>query len=163
MERLKIRRLAPGDVPAVVALTRASPEAAQWSDAEFARMARAEAGCERAWVADEGDAVRGYIATRHAADEVEILNIVVQSEMRRRGIAGQLLAHALARAKAAGGRRVLLEVRESNHAAIALYQRHRFLIAGRRAGYYLGPAEDAVILVREMEAGERSVAGGLRD
>lgn len=150
MEGVKIRRLVAGDVKAVALLTRASPQAAQWSEAEFARMAQTKAGREQAWVVDDGNAVRAYLAARRAADEVEILNIVVEAGARRRGIGGQLLEHALGEAKAAGARRAFLEVREWNHAARAFYQRHGFQTAGRRARYYASPPEDAVILSREL-------------
>jgi ribosomal-protein-alanine N-acetyltransferase len=94
--------------------------------------------------------VLGYIVARRAADEVEILNIVVAGASRRRGVGGLLLERALAAARAGGARRAFLEVRESNRAAIGLYQRHYFIGVGRRAMYYANPAEDALLFSRQI-------------
>jgi len=142
--------MAPRDVETVHALTRQSAEAAQWSEAEFERIAGYESATGQAWVACAGNrgTVVGYIVARRAADEVEILNIVVAKRRRRRGVGGVLLERALAAARAGGARRAFLEVRESNRAAIGMYQRHHFLAVGRRAMYYKNPGEDALILSR---------------
>lgn len=147
---MSIRPLAPDDVEALVALTRASAEAAQWSGEEFERIAGHDSATGYAWVAVDATGVLGYIVTRRAADEVEILNLVVAAEARRHGIGGYLLERALAAARAARARRAFLEVRESNHAAIALYARHYFTPAGRRALYYAHPREDALLFSRAL-------------
>ena len=150
MEGLSIRPLAPRDAKAVVAITRASAEAPQWSEAEFERIAGYESATGQAWVACVKQKVVGYVVARRAADEVEILNIVVAKRRRRRGVGGVLLERALAAARAAGVRKAFLEVRESNHAAIGMYQRHYFLSVGRRAMYYSAPREDALIMARSI-------------
>ena len=72
---------------------------------------------------------------------VPVLLVVVAEDARRRGIGRALLAAALARAPAA--RVAHLEVRASNAAAIALYERLGFVAVGRRPRYYEG-REDAV-------------------
>lgn len=152
MEGLSIRPLMTRDVEAVFALTRKSAEAAQWSQAEFERMAGYPSATGQAWVACAGKLkkVVGYIVVRRAADEVEILNIVVAKRRRRHGVGGLLLEQALAAARAAGSRRAFLEVRESNRAAIGMYQRHYFLCAGRRLRYYTNPGEDALLFSRVL-------------
>jgi ribosomal-protein-alanine N-acetyltransferase len=150
MEGLSIRPLTLRDVQAVFALTQKSAEAAQWSQAEFERMAGYESATGQAWVACAGKQKRvvGYIVVRRAADEVEILNIVVGKRQRRQGVGGLLLERALAAARAAGARRAFLEVRQSNRAAIGMYERHYFLGAGRRVMYYTNPGEDALLFSR---------------
>jgi ribosomal-protein-alanine N-acetyltransferase len=150
VEGLSIRPLRPGDVKAVSGLTRRSAEAAQWNEAEFERIAGYESATGQAWVACQGARVVGYVVARRAADEVEILNIVVAKRKRRHGVGGLLLERALAAARAGGARRAFLEVRESNRAAIGMYERHYFLLAGRRAMYYRNPGEDALILARNL-------------
>lgn len=150
MEGLSIRPLGPGDVKAVSGLTRRSAEAAQWSEAEFERIAGYPSATGQAWVACAGKRVVGYIVARRAADEVEILNVVVAKRTRRHGVGGLLLERALAAARAGGARRAFLEVRESNRAAMGMYQRHYFLVVGRRAMYYRNPGEDALILARAL-------------
>ena len=83
---------------------------------------------------------------RNAADESEILNLAVEPESRRQGIASVLLAAALAASRAAGAKSVYLEVRESNAGAIAFYGRNGFEPTGRRAHYYQDPPEAAVVM-----------------
>ncbi|MGH8246092.1 MAG: GNAT family N-acetyltransferase, partial [Gammaproteobacteria bacterium] len=63
---------------------------------------------------------------------------------------------ALRRVAAAGARKVWLEVRESNHTAIAFYQRHGFAVFGRRRAYYQLPPEDALILGGTVERSSQS-------
>jgi ribosomal-protein-alanine N-acetyltransferase len=95
--------------------------------------------------------VIAYCAVWHIFEDLHINNLAVLPDWRRRGIAGQLLSHALTRARAAGARRATLEVRASNLAARRLYETFGFRPAGVRKHYYTNPNEDAVILWCEME------------
>jgi ribosomal-protein-alanine N-acetyltransferase len=87
---------------------------------------------------------------RCAADEAEILNLAVAPESRRRGYATALTQEALRDFLGQGVRRVFLEVRASNRAAIAFYEGLGFRGAGRRAAYYDKPREDAVCMTLEF-------------
>ena len=93
----------------------------------------------------------GYIAVYHTPDEVEILNIAVRPEYRRRGFGHLLMATALQDAAETGILRAVLEVRVSNAPAIGLYESFGFRRAGRRRGYYHDTGEDALIFVLECE------------
>lgn len=152
MEGVSIRAMASHDVEAVAAIARSSPEAAQWPLADIERLAGAEAGGMQGWISEIGGELAGFLVTRSAADEVEILNIAVAPQWRRAGLGSRLLKHALEVARAAGAQRVFLEVRESNRAAIALYTRLGFQAAGRRENYYAAPAEAALVLAQQMQA-----------
>ncbi len=88
----------------------------------------------------------GFVASRMIADELHINNIAVRPEQRRLGIGGGLLKAVLAGGANVGARVCILEVRASNHAAQALYEQHGFRLAGRRAGYYASPPEDALLM-----------------
>ena len=79
-------------------------------------------------------------------DEAEIANLAVRTDRRRTGIGQLLVEAAIAAATAGGARTVYLEVRESNVAARALYQRHGFTAVGTRPKYYRNPSEDALVL-----------------
>jgi len=94
--------------------------------------------------------VLGYVVAWFVADEGEIANIAVADDARRSGVGARLLDHALGAAARRRCRVLFLEVRESNAAARALYASRRFEIAGRRAGYYRKPVEDALVLRREL-------------
>ncbi len=65
---------------------------------------------------------------------------------RRHGLAGLLLDLGLDLARGRGARTALLEVRAGNGAALALYRRAGFEVAGRRRDYYRDPPEDALVM-----------------
>jgi ribosomal-protein-alanine N-acetyltransferase len=82
-------------------------------------------------------------------DELHINTLAVAPEFRRRGLATVLLQAVIGEAETEGAVKATLEVRASNAAALALYQRLGFRISARRPGYYTNPQEDALILWRE--------------
>ena len=77
--------------------------------------------------------------------EWEIENIAIAGPARRRGLGTRLLGELLDLARAQGAESVFLEVRESNHAARALYEKWSFIESGRRKKYYKDPEEDAIL------------------
>ncbi len=76
--------------------------------------------------------------------ECALENMAVAEPWRKRGIGMRLLSAGLLWCRAHSGSSVWLEVRASNHGAIALYERAGFSIVGRRPGYYSEPAETAL-------------------
>jgi ribosomal-protein-alanine N-acetyltransferase len=82
-----------------------------------------------------GEPAAGFLLSRQAADEEELLLIAVRPEMRRRGIAGALIERFIAQARARGGNRLFLEMRDGNPAE-RLYLEHGFVPVGRRPNYY---------------------------
>ena len=144
---MKVRQFAAGDLDAVVSIQARSPEAARWLRADYQRaIGRDFAG----WVAESEAGVVGFLIARRVTDEMEILNLAVAAEARRRGAGSSLLKEALAWGKRAGARRVFLEVRESNGGAIEFYRQNGFAEAGRRARYYTDPIEDALVLASHL-------------
>lgn len=117
-----------------------------------------------AWTADNfrtfngliiaDDAIeQGYIIVQIAADQAEIINVAVTSNNRRRGLGMELLATAQDIAKQNGATEVFLDVADDNLAALALYQKAGYDLAGRRKGYYLrqeGHRVDAQILQKQL-------------
>jgi len=104
------------------------------------------------WVARSGDllaAIAGYVGYRVVVDEMHIVIVAVEPRCRRRGIATQMIAQAMAHARDQGCIRATLEVRASNIEALQLYFRHGFAPVGTRPGYYMRPKEDALILWRD--------------
>ena len=83
-----------------------------------------------------GRTLAGFILSRLAGDEAEILSVAVASARRGRGIARALLNLHLRRLAGLGARAVFLEVDEDNTPARRLYQRAGFREVGRRPGYY---------------------------
>jgi len=143
-----IRYLDAADFETVQKLLSSVPEAAAYS-AEDYRLALQRNLSMR--VAEEEGIVCGLVVFRTMADEAEILNLAVDSTRRRRGIGSQLMKDALATCKAAGVKRIFLEVRDSNQAAQIFYLRMGFTEVGRRRQYYSRPLEDALVLARTVE------------
>lgn len=94
-------------------------------------------------------AVVGYAGLHVILDEGYIDNVAVRPDQRRQGIADRLL-EVFCRFGAAHLRFLTLEVRPSNTAAVALYEKHGFCEAGRRRDYYDAPREDALLLTKEF-------------
>lgn len=149
MEGLTLFRLRAGDEAAIAALLAAAPEAAPWSAESCASFAAAGEGWLARRAGPEGEAA-GFLAARIAADECEILNLVVAPVHRRQGIGRRLVEQALAAARAGGARRCWLEVRASNAGAMAFYESLGFRRAGLRRRYYAAPIEDAVVMARDL-------------
>jgi [ribosomal protein S18]-alanine N-acetyltransferase len=89
----------------------------------------------------------GFILSRKAADEAEILSVAVDRTRRRCGLGHGLLNLHLRRLAGAGIRAVFLEVDEGNEPALRLYRRAGFRQVGRRPHYYPRPGAKAAALV----------------
>jgi len=99
------------------------------------------------------DELVGFILSRLAADEAEILTIAVKPKRRGQGIARRLMDANMARLQAAGARSWFLEVEAQNAAALALYKKLGFERVGERKSYYRtagGEAATAFILRRSL-------------
>lgn len=82
-------------------------------------------------------------------EELHVNTLAVAPAERRHGHAMRLMRHVMAEAAARNATRATLEVRASNVAALALYERLGFRVAATRPRYYSHPQEDALILWRE--------------
>lgn len=100
-------------------------------------------------VAKTDDDIAGYGAIYVVAGEGEIINIAVKGEYRRCGIGEAIVKDLLHEGKVRQAEKVFLEVRESNDAAIALYERCGFEKQGIRKNFYEKPIENAVIMWKE--------------
>jgi len=141
---LEIRRLTYADLPELIAIERrAFPT--PWSLAMFVLELSKPASVCLAALRD-GQMIGFLICSRY--DTVwHIMNVAVDPDCRREGIASTLLTDLLRRIDGKGAR-FTLEVRESNTGAIDLYERFGFRAAGRRRRYYQDNGEDAVIMWR---------------
>jgi ribosomal-protein-alanine N-acetyltransferase len=115
-----------------------------WTEADFMQLLSAPG--TGGWVCCAGQRLCGYILVRSVGEEAEILNLAVSPEFRRQRVARRLLGFGLETLLGRGVHDVFLEVRRSNRAARALYDRLGFTLAGVRRGYYRKPLEDAMVL-----------------
>jgi [ribosomal protein S18]-alanine N-acetyltransferase len=98
----------------------------------------------------ESSIIVGYIVARETAGELHINNVAVRAEFRQRGIGATLLNRILDEARKRQAKAAFLEVRSSNHAAQALYEKSDFKAIARRTNYYTEPLEDAVVMSMEL-------------
>src|SRR5215207_11473156 len=123
---LALRRLGYGDLPSVIAIERRSFPA-PWSLAMFVlELSKPSGVC----LAAEGpNGIEGFLICSRYADVWHLMNVAVDPDRRRRGIAGKLIEGMLD--EAGRDERYTLEVRVSNHVAIQMYERIGFRRAGR--------------------------------
>lgn len=126
-----------------------------WSAAGFA--AELENGLARDLAAEDGETLLGYLCAVEDGETLYISNLAVAPEVRRQGTASALLTAACAAAARSGCRTAVLEVRVSNAAAQALYEKHGFRRAGLRPGLYDDPPEDAFVYLKFFDPQEETV------
>ncbi len=95
--------------------------------------------------------IYGYVGLLMVPYEADVLNITVSGKVRNRGIGTNLMREILERAKKYGVTDIHLEVRESNEAAIHLYEKLGFVRDGIRKNYYTAPVENAVTMTARQE------------
>jgi ribosomal-protein-alanine N-acetyltransferase len=141
LSEIRVRRLVYSDLPAALAIERRSFET-PWSLAMFVLELSKPSGICLAAYGDEG--LVGYLVCSRYADVWHLMNVAVPPGMRRQGIASRLLECLFE--EAGTDARYTLEVRTSNHGAIAMYERLGFRPAGHRHRYYHDNGEDALIM-----------------
>ena len=102
-------------------------------------------------MADKAERTAGYLLAYTAADEAEIARIAVVKELQRQGVARVLLSELEAICGSQGIKKILLDVRCGNSAARALYEAAGFKEDGIRQRFYENPAEDAILMSRQLE------------
>lgn len=150
-----IFREAPPAFAALLAALHARAFTEPWPISAFAKLCEAP-GISALLAVDNalsGELPLGFVLTRLAADEAEILTFAVVPEERGKGIGRRLIHEAVDSLRARGARAVFLEVAPANVPARRLYERAGFTEVGRRRGYYRNSAglnEDAVMLRRAL-------------
>lgn len=140
-----IRHATPADLPAIVALERQAATAAHWSSDQYQGAFLDSAPRRIVLVLEETSTIQAFLIARALDREWDIENIVVSDQVQRRGLGSRLLDQFLALARCQGANAVFLEVRESNRAARALYEKASLVHTGRRKRYYREPEEDALV------------------
>ena len=132
-------RLDAGHARQVATLHHQGGFARGWEPAECAALLADKTVAADGVFSGGGNQPEGFVISRKAADEAEILSIVVAPGRRRDGFGRALLASHLARLAEAGVAHVFLEVEDGNLPAERLYRHFGFREVGRRKGYYPKP------------------------
>lgn len=127
-----------------------------WPRSQFASLLAMREGL--GWIsALPGGPVVGYAIGWVAADEAELADLAVVEARRGEGIGTELVRAFGTEAGVRGARRLYLEVRVSNTAALRFYRRLGFERVGRRPAYYREPREDALVLGVDLPLRGRGV------
>lgn len=127
------RVLRPADAAACSKL-HATSFAHSWSSAEFEALLT-DPACIGDGV-DGKSGLVGFVLSRRALDEAEVLTVVVDLSIRGKGCGQRLLGAHISRLASLGVANLFLEVDANNAAALALYRRFGFAVAGERKNYY---------------------------
>lgn len=161
---MQIRSATLDDLPRILEIERATKTAAHWTENDYRAAIAGSESKRRTDVLEMDDTdsmlvqfadesrfapepgIQGFLVAQEVGDEMEIENVVIAQGLRRFGLGSLVLERLLQTAKNEGIKRIFLEVRQSNAAAIRLYEKAGFVTTGRRKSYYRDPDEDALLL-----------------
>lgn len=135
-DRLILRAATADDLSAITRIQALSPSASQWEPRDYL-------GLDSMVAVLPENKLAGFVVSRATApEEREILNLAVDPGLRRQGIGLRLLEAELERSEGSW----FLEVRESNTAAMRLYEVAGFQVVGQRENYYNNPPESGIVM-----------------
>eukprot|EP00884_Botryococcus_braunii_P021099 jgi/Botrbrau1/7673/Bobra.0159s0115.1 len=140
-----IRRAGTQDLPALTYIEAVC--AGTWSEGQLLDQLERSNGI--VLVAEVEHVVCGLIICWLVVDEVQILELAVRPEVRRKGIGRALMQSVCQEGKSVGAQLVLLEVSAENGPAIALYVSLNFEAVGRRKAYY-SDGSDAILMTKQL-------------
>jgi len=143
-----IRQMTPSDVATVFTIDCQTNDF-PWTQSLFEQAVASTK--KTSVIEDQGD-ILGFSIVSYVVGEAELLNICIAKNQQGKKLGNQLLEHVLAQAKQSENHEMYLEVRASNIAALALYEKHDFNEIGRRKDYYpmKGGREDAILMARSL-------------
>lgn len=147
-DMVKIRPMTKEDCEAVFAIDRAC-FADAWSLKMFEELFQYSVNYY--FVAEDVDGICGFAGITTSVDTADVMNIGVMPERRKEGIGQELLEVLIQQAKECECEQIMLEVRESNLPAIALYKKNGFQAIAVRKNYYTQPTEHGIIMQRSLE------------
>jgi ribosomal-protein-alanine N-acetyltransferase len=148
-ESVRFRPMTIADMDEIMAIERISYRF-PWSQGFF--LQELQVACARSILVEVEGRIIGYVLFWLLPGTIDIHNLAIHENFRRRGFARLLLGKVLAQARDQSINRVTLEVRRSNLPAQKLYESMGFLTTGVRKGYYSDDGEDALAMVLELAA-----------
>jgi len=146
---MQLRKMTAADVDAVLAVEQ-QIHSHPWTRGNFIDALNSASLC---WVHEQNNEIVAYAILLAALDELELLDIGVARAQQGKGLGKRMLQELISLAHAQNFKRMLLEVRQSNAAARALYVKTGFTQIGLRRGYYplAGGREDAIVMEYQLE------------
>lgn len=121
-----------------------------WSERFFRQELQVE--CARSFLAQLERRIVGYILFWLLPGEIDIHNVAIHPDFRRRGLGRHLLEQVVSEARSRASTRITLEVRKSNLPAQKLYESMGFAYNGIRKNYYSDDGEDALLMALELRS-----------
>lgn len=138
---MKIERMTEGDC-AELAMLDKQCFSVPWSEKSFFEETKNPLAMY--YVAREEE-IAGYCGFWKVSDEAQVTNIAVLPKYRKKGIASKLIEKMLN--ECSEMKQIVLEVRQSNDAAIRLYEKYGFTKVGVRKNFYRAPREDGIVMI----------------
>src|SRR5579863_2540153 len=148
----QIRPMTAADLTQVLEIAASLPELPHWPESAYLTALDPSATPRRiALVAfAEPDCIDGFVVASLLPPQAALESIGVPAGSQRQSF-GRMLFNELAKElRKAGIVEVALEVRASNHAALAFYRSQGFGQTGLRRAYYIDPVEDAVMMKLDL-------------
>ncbi|MBZ9612130.1 ribosomal protein S18-alanine N-acetyltransferase [Rheinheimera maricola] len=142
---MKIELLSPHEIPRLIEIEQqANPY--PWQQSAF-DSSFADSYFSYKLLDDSGE-IRGFYFAQLILEQLELFSICVATNMQGRGYGKALLQHFLHEGQSRGATEAFLEVRSTNHAAIALYEKYGFSTTGVRKNYYVcGDSKAGAVLM----------------
>ena len=149
LEGVEIRRMTTANLDRVLAIARNLPLAPHWPNSAWLNAINPESTPRRiALVAADPQpgSILGFAVASLLPPQAELETIAVAPESQQLGLGERIFQALAAELKAAGVSELQLEVRASNHPALAFYRALGFVKTSLRPSYYADPIEDAVLM-----------------
>jgi ribosomal-protein-alanine N-acetyltransferase len=146
---MQLRTMTAADVDEVLAVEQ-QIHSHPWTRGNFNDALASGYQCK---IYEQDKEIVGYAILMPALDELQLLDIGIARAQQGKGLGKRMLQELISLAHAQNFKRMLLEVRQSNAAARALYVKTGFTQIGLRRGYYplAGGREDAIVMEYQLE------------
>jgi [ribosomal protein S18]-alanine N-acetyltransferase len=144
--------MTPADIDAVMAIAAGLPGAPHWPRPSYKAIFAPGASPQRIAIVAQTPCIQisGFVIASIIPPQAELESIAVAAEFQRQSLASKLFGSLQASLRAHNCSQILLEVRQSNLAAIGLYRALGFAQTARRPNYYSQPVEDAILMSRSL-------------
>jgi len=139
VSKIQILELNQGHIPLLVEIDQRS-HLSPWSEKIFESSFNARS---HNFYMQKDCEILGYYFAEFVAGDMTLENICIVPEHQGEGLAKKLMVHLVEHAKSLKTENMFLEVRESNHTAISLYESYQFEVTGKRKEYYSVPNSTA--------------------
>jgi ribosomal-protein-alanine N-acetyltransferase len=161
---VSLRPMTRNDLPGVIELEHTVFGDEAWTEQMLIGELDQQPASRHYLVAEDGSRVVGYAGLLEAGGQGDVVTLAVAIDHWGHGVGSALLDALLAEARRRGCGEVFLEVRTDNLRAQELYRRYGFSQIGIRRGYYQPSGADALVMRRDLGAGDQAAAGsGARD